>query len=134
MSIIFYRTKEAKKVKGFKMPQRGRNFLFSSWKKRQVNMIKGKREKRERKFASYCAHYFAINGIFGFYAHFFINSVTIIVNLLFVTIFIYILILLNTTMNSYIAYVNNNKKSLNYLNIRILEESIAHETSFIRLP
>ena len=83
---------------------RRRNFLFSNWKKRQYNILKSKKFKRERRLATYCAHYFVYNGFLGFYAYFFINSATIIFTLLIVTIGMYFFIILKTIWINFTAY------------------------------
>jgi len=106
LAAVFYRNKEARTPRrGYRM-HRKKNWLFSNWKRRMVNIVKGKSFKRERRFASYTAHYFVVNAILGFYAYFLVNPTTIIFNLLIITICIYILVLLHTALNSYIGFIS----------------------------
>ena len=106
---------------------RRKNWLFSNWKRRMVNIVKGRRSKREKRFASYSGHYFVVNGILGFYAYFYLNPMTIIFYLLFITIFLYILIFLNTCIHSYVAYTNKPKIPLLIILIQASIEVVEEE-------
>lgn len=106
LTLVLYKPLNEKFIKKHYRLSRRKNILFSNWKRRHVNPIKGTKFKRERRLASSISHYFFFNGLLGLASYFFLNPATFLFCLLIITILSYIFLIIYGAINSAISVLN----------------------------
>ena len=106
LTLVLYKPLKEKFIKKHYRLSRRKNILFSNWRRRHENPIKGIKFKRERRLASSISHYFFLNGLLGLASYFFLNPATFLFCLLIITILSYIFLIVYGAINSTISGLN----------------------------
>lgn len=104
--LMFYKSHTLRLIKANWNMSKKKNILFSNWRRRHKNPVKGKRFKKEKKFLTYTGHFLVINGFLGLMPPFYINANTLIATLLLTTSLTYLLIIFQmVTLNGRASFV-----------------------------
>jgi len=137
LTLVFYKPLKEKFIKKHFRLSTKRNILFSNWRRRHENPIKGTKFKRERRLASYISHYFFLNGLLGLASYFFLNPATFLFCLLIITISSYTFLVIYGAVNSAISSLNTHAFASEYWCMMLKEylaESINKKNIWEILP
>lgn len=106
--LLFYKSSSTRLIKANWNMSKKKNILFSNWRRRHKNQIKGKRFKKEKKFLTYTGHLLVLYGFLGLITPIFVNANTLIATLLLITSLTYMMIIFNmVVLNGRASFILN---------------------------